>query len=90
MSNKEKLLKEVTTMLTFKHPNVMSLIGVCFDGEMPLNIMPYMSNCSVLEYVNHNKGELLLDSQANEEEVCNSLLCVQQLLLFSPITGWEL
>ena len=40
-SDKEKLLKEVTTMLSFKHPNVMSLIGVCFDGDMPMIIMPY-------------------------------------------------
>ena len=87
VSDKEKLLKEVTTMLSFKHPNVMSLIGVCFDGEMPLIIMPYMSNGSVLGYVKHNKGEILLDSQANVEEVCNSLPCVQQLLLLSLITG---
>ena len=65
----------------------MSLIGVCFDGEMPLIIMPYMSNGSVLGYVKHNKGEMLLDSQANVEEVCNSLPCVQQLLLLSLITG---
>ena len=36
-------------MLNFKHPNVMSLIGVCLDGEMPLIIMPFMSNGSVLE-----------------------------------------
>ena len=87
VSDKEKLLKEVTTMLSFKHPNVMSLIGVCFDGEMPLIIMPYMSNGSVLGYVKHNKGEMLLDSQANVEEVCNSLPCVQKLLLLSLITG---
>ena len=68
-SNKEKLLKEVTTMLSFEHTNVMSLIGMCFDGEMPLIIMPYMSNGSVLEYVKQNRQELLLDSEANEEKV---------------------
>ena len=55
-------------MLSFKHPNVMSLIGVCFDGEMPLIIMPYMSNGSVLGYV---KRKLLFDREANEVEVCN-------------------
>ena len=69
-SDKEKLLKEVTTMLSFDHPNVMSLIGVCFDGEMPLIIMPYMSNGSVLGYVKQNLRKLLLDSEGNEEEVC--------------------
>ena len=71
VSNKEKLLKEVTTMLFFNHPNVMSLIGVCFDGEMPLIVMPYMSNGSVLRYVKQNKGQLFFysSSQVNEEEV---------------------
>ena len=68
-SDKEKLLKEVTTMLSFEHPNVMSLIAVCFDGEIPLIIMPYMSNGSVLGYVKQNRQELLLDSEANEEKV---------------------
>ena len=57
-------------MLSFEHPNVMSLIGVCFDGDMPLIIMPYMSNGSVLRYVKQNRTELLFDSQVNEEEVC--------------------
>ena len=57
-------------MLSFKHPNVMSLIGVCFDGEMPMILMPYMSNGSVLGYVKQNKRGLLFDSEVNEEEVC--------------------
>ena len=43
-------------MLSFHHPNVMSLIGVCMDGEMPLLIMPFMNNGSVLEYVKNKKG----------------------------------
>ena len=70
-SDQEKLLKEVTTMLLFKHPNVMSLIGVCIDGEMPLIIMPYMSNGNVLEYVKKNKEEIHfpIDQKVNEEEV---------------------
>ena len=70
-SDQEKLLKEVTTMFSFKHPNVMSLIGVCFDGEMPLIIMPYMSNGNVLGYVKKNKGELHfpIDQKVNQEEV---------------------
>ena len=56
-------------MLSFEHPNVMSLLGVCLDGEMPLLIMPFMSNGSILEYVRHHKLELLLTSTATDEEV---------------------
>ena len=68
-SDKEKLLKEVTTMLSFTHPNVMSLIGVCFDEEVPLIIMPYMSKGTVLGYVKQNQEKLYFDTQPNEEEV---------------------
>ena len=56
-------------MLSFDHPNVMSLIGVCFDEEMPLVIMPYMSNGSVLGYVKQNKA-FLPDISENEDKVC--------------------
>ena len=33
-------------MLSFHHPNVMSLIGVCMDREMPL--LPFMNNGSAV------------------------------------------
>ena len=56
-------------MLSLKHPNVMSLVGVCLNGEMPILVMPFMSNGSVLEYVRHHKQELLLTSEATDEEV---------------------
>ena len=68
-------------MVSFDHPNVMSLIGVCFDGEMPLIIMPYMSNGSVLGYVKQNVHELLLDSEGNEEEVCIYIIPSQTLFV---------
>ena len=66
----EKMAKEISAMLLFKHPNVMSLIGVCLDGEMPLIIMPFMSNGSILEFVRNRKEELFLCSRDNLELVC--------------------
>ena len=57
-SNKKKLLKEVSIMLSFKHPNVMSLLAVCFDGEMPLLVMPFMSSGSLLAHVKQNRETL--------------------------------
>ena len=66
----ETLVKEVSTMLSFKHENVMSLIGVCVDGEMPLLIMPFMSNGSVLDYVRKHKDQLLITGRGLETEVC--------------------
>ena len=66
----EKMTKEISAMLLFKHPNVMSLIGVCLEGEMPLIIMPFMSNGSILEFVKSHKEEFFLCSQAKMELVC--------------------
>ena len=62
------LLKEVTTMLSFDHPNVMLLIGICLDTSAPLIIMPFMANGSVLEYVKSHKEELHHSANGNEEE----------------------
>ena len=63
------LAKEVSTMLSFKHKNVMSLIGVCIDGEMPLLIMPFMSNGNVLDYLKKRRDILLVTGQFIQEEV---------------------
>ena len=56
-------------MLSFKHPNVMSLIGLSFDGEMPLIIMPYMSKGNVLGYVKQNEEKIHLNIETDQEEV---------------------
>ena len=55
---KVKLLKEVSIMLSFKHPNVMPLLGLCCDEDIPLLVMPFMSGGSVLGFVKHNKDTL--------------------------------
>ena len=45
-------------MLSFDHPNVMTLIGTCFNRETPLIIMPFMSKGSVLEHVKQQREEV--------------------------------
>ena len=64
----KKRAKEVSAMLSFEHSNVMSLIGVCIEGEMPLLIMPFMPNGSLLEFLRHHQQELLFNS-ATEPQV---------------------
>ena len=61
-------MKEVFTMFSFKHPNVMSLIGVCLEEETPLVVMPFMVNGSVLEFVRRNRESLHCISLS---EVCD-------------------
>ena len=65
----KKLMKELTTMLSFDHPNVLSLIGMCLDRKAPLIIMPFMSNGSVLDYVRQHKQELFLCTENSDTEV---------------------
>ena len=80
----KKLIKEITTMLSFDHPNVMSLIGVSLDRESPLLIMPFMINGSVLDYVKHHKEELLHTSEAAEAQVGHNVIincCISVLVL---------
>ena len=68
--DKVKLLKEVSIMASFTHPNVMSLLGLCYEEEMPLLIMPFMSGGNVLKYVRQNKETLYLDQDtANVTQV---------------------
>ena len=74
VNEKEKMLKEVSIMISFNHPNVMSLIGLCFDGETPLLIMPFMMKGSVLEYVKKNRDTLYFMGNVEVEEVGPTLL----------------
>ena len=56
-------------MLSFKHQNVMSLIGLCLDGYVPLIIMPFMSGGSLLEYVRRKRQHLYLTLQTSQNKV---------------------
>ena len=68
-------------MVSFKHPNVMSLIGLCFHEDVPLIIMPFMSGGSLLEYVRRNRHCLYLTLQTSQDKVSLSthtcVMCVQ-------------
>ena len=64
-----RLTKEIKVMVSFNHPNVMTLRGVCLDQENPLLIMPFMSNGSVLEYVKHHRDDLMLTEEADNIQV---------------------
>ena len=71
-AKKDRLLKEITIMISFNHPNVMPLIGICFDGEVPLLIMPFMSSGSVLDYVTQNRENLYFTEESEENQVCQA------------------
>lgn len=68
-SDVSRLIKEISVMVSFNHPNVMALRGVCLDQESPLLIMPFMSNGSVLDYVRHNKHDLIVLDETDSVKV---------------------
>lgn len=64
------MLIECSKMHEFKHPNVLSLIGVCLDGgSAPFIIMPLMTNGSLLDYLKKNRRELIVPCQDDIGEV---------------------
>ena len=56
-------------MLSFNHPNLMPLTGLCIDGEMPLLIMPFMTNGNVLGYVKQHRKTLYFSGPTSDHEV---------------------
>ena len=57
-------------MLDFNHPNVLKLIGVCFDSEnqLPLIILPYMANGDLKSYL--RKERKIANRNDEFPEVC--------------------
>ena len=55
-------------MKDFKHHHVMPLIGVCLDSGVGV-VMPFMANGSILSYLKKERGKLLLNEDAEIEQV---------------------
>ena len=62
------MLQEVVKMKDFSHSHVMPLIGVCLDAGVGV-VMPYMANGSVLSYLKKERETLLLQNEADMEQV---------------------
>jgi serine/threonine protein kinase len=55
-------------MYHFKHPNVLTLTGVCLDGgPAPYIITPFMANGSLLTYLKKNKATLNVSRDSNDD-----------------------
>ena len=57
-------------MKDLRHPNVMTLIGVCLDAGPGVSIvMPFMANGSLLEYLKKERDNLYLTETDEIDEV---------------------
>ena len=65
----EEFISESAIMLDFDHPNVLKLIGVCFDTEhqLPLIILPYMANGDLKTFLQTKRRKT---TRGNIPEVC--------------------
>ncbi|CAH1796083.1 unnamed protein product, partial [Owenia fusiformis] len=48
-------MKEALVMKDFEHPNVLNLIGVALDNDIPYVILPHMANKDLKSYVQNEK-----------------------------------
>ena len=46
-------------MLDFDHPNVLQLLGVCFDtpDHLPLIVLPYMANGDLRSFLKNKRQQ---------------------------------
>ena len=61
-------------MKDLRHPNVMTLIGVCLDAGPGVSIvMPFMANGSLLEYLKKERDKICLPDTSELEDVSGNL-----------------
>ena len=53
---------ESATMATFQHPNILGLLGVCFDSPdgTPLMVLPFMVNGNLKTYLIKSRNPSLV------------------------------
>ena len=64
-------------MKDLRHPNVMTLIGVCLDAGPGVSIvMPFMANGSLLEYLKKERDKIYLPDTSELEDVSGNLVVI--------------
>ena len=55
----DDFIAESAIMLNFNHPNVMKLVGMCFDTAdgLPLTIIPYMENGDLKTFLRSKRSQ---------------------------------
>ena len=77
-------------MSQFKHVHVMGLIGVCLDaGSAPYIIMPYMANGSLLKWLKHERKNIVLLDETDEDEVIYIISCMHVSYTVCPVVGGD-
>ena len=94
----EDFIAESAIMLDFNHPNVLRLVGVCFDAEdkLPLIVLPYMANGDLRSYLKSKRSKSNSTSDETMPEVigllyystsalCHSYNCGDVMFIFCAL-----
>ena len=64
------MVDEITKMLEFNHPHVLSLIGVCLDTGPGVSIvMPFMANGSLKDYLKRERDKVSYEQKSKQYSV---------------------
>ncbi|KAG8194716.1 hypothetical protein JTE90_026367, partial [Oedothorax gibbosus] len=58
----ETFLREALIMKDFDHPNVLHLMGICFEGSGPSIVLPFMENGDLCSYLKDDTKILLVSN----------------------------
>ena len=65
-----RMIEEILRMKEFKHPHVMSLVGVCLDAGAGVSVvMPFMANGSLLDYLKRERETLDVAADTDTQKV---------------------
>ena len=71
LNDVESMVNEIIKMQGFKHPHVLSLIGVCLEPNVSM-VMPFMINGSLLDYLKRERSNL--EIRTNERDKVGSFV----------------
>ena len=80
-------------MLNFDHPNILHLLGVCFDTEdhFPLIILPLMSNGDLKSFLIRKRGDGDVDTLPLVcDNTFNILLLLYMIILTTCIIDFRI
>ena len=55
----QRFCKEVMTWKTFRHPNILPLMGVTMNDKQYVTVTEWMSNGNIVQYLKRNNADRL-------------------------------
>ena len=77
----EDFLSESVTMMEFDHPNVIKLLGICFDADhgLPLIVLPYMVNRDLKSFLVSSRKDNSVEQFPEVCNIINNIIILQKL-----------